>query len=87
MGNVLRSQGGNHDTYTHKFKKRARAIGIEDIHLHNTRHTAATYMLKSGIDIKVVQKILGHASVTTTEIYTDVLNEVIKKEMQKYELK
>lgn len=75
------------DTYTHDFKKRVRSMGIEDIHLHNTRHTAATYMLKSGIDIKTVSKILGHASVTTTEIYTEVLNEVIKREMQKYEIK
>lgn len=75
------------DTYTHHFKKRVRAQGIEDIHLHNLRHTAATYMLKSGIPITVVQKILGHASVTTTEIYADVLAEYIKKEMQKYEIK
>jgi site-specific recombinase XerD len=75
------------DTYTHHFKKRVRSMGIEDIHLHNTRHTAATYMLKSGIDIKTVSKILGHASVTTTEIYVEVLNELIKKEMQKYEIK
>jgi len=44
-------------------------------------------MLKSGIPITVVQKILGHASVTTTEIYADVLAEYIKKEMQKYEIK
>jgi site-specific recombinase XerD len=75
------------DTYTHHFKKLARSCGIEDVHLHNLRHTAATYMLKSGIDIKVVQRILGHASVTTTEIYTDVLDEMIKNEMTKFEYK
>jgi integrase len=75
------------DTYTHHFKKLARDCGIEDVHLHNLRHTAATYMLKSGINIKVVQQILGHASVTTTEIYAVALDEMIKKEMQKYEIK
>jgi site-specific recombinase XerD len=75
------------DTYTHHFKSIVRSCGIEDIHLHNLRHTAATYMLKSGIDIKVVQRILGHASVTTTEIYTDVLDEMIKNEMAKFEYK
>ncbi|MDD5292578.1 MAG: tyrosine-type recombinase/integrase, partial [Candidatus Omnitrophica bacterium] len=75
------------DTYTHHFKKRVRAMGIKDIHLHNLRHTAATYMLKSGIDIKTISKILGHASVTTTEIYADVLAEMIAKEMEKYEIK
>ena len=75
------------DTYTHHFKKLTRSCGIEDIHLHNLRHTAATYMLKSGINIKVVQQILGHASVTTTEIYAVAMNEMIKKEMKKYEIK
>lgn len=75
------------DTYTHHFKKLARSCGIEDIHLHNLRHTAATYMLKSGINIKVVQQILGHASVTTTEIYAVVMDEMIKKEMQKFRYK
>ena len=75
------------DTYTHHFKKLVRSFGIEDIHLHNLRHTAATYMLKSGIDIKVIQKILGHASVTTTEIYTSVLDDMIKTEMSKFEYK
>ncbi len=75
------------DTYTHHFKKLVRDCGITDIHLHNLRHTAATYMLKSGIDIKVVQKILGHASVTTTEIYADVLDEMIKQQMTKFQFK
>ena len=75
------------DTYTHNFKKCVRSMGIEDIHLHNLRHTAATFMLKSGIDIKTISRILGHTSVTTTEIYADVLDEMIKSEMQKFEYK
>lgn len=75
------------DTYTHHFKKLARGMGIEDIHLHNLRHTAATFMLKSGLDIKTISRILGHASVTTTEIYADVLDEMVKSEMQKFEYK
>jgi site-specific recombinase XerD len=75
------------DTYTHDFKKCVRSMDIEDIHLHNLRHTAATFMLKSGIDIKIISRILGHASVTTTEIYIDVLDEMIKSGMQKFEYK
>lgn len=75
------------DTYTHHFKARVRSLGVEDIHLHNLRHTAATYMLKSGIDIKTISRILGHASVSTTEIYADVLDEMVKTEMQKFEYK
>jgi len=85
LGPVFPSQ--HLDTYTHHFKKNVRGLGIEDIHLHNLRHTAATYMLKSGIDIKTISRILGHTSVSTTEIYVDVLDEMVKSEMKKFEYK
>jgi integrase len=43
-------------------------------------------MYVSRIDIKIVSKILGHASVTSTEIYTDVLDTWMKQEMEKFKI-
>lgn len=39
---------------------------------HQFRHSAATMMIENGVDIRIVQRLLGHASIATTEIYTQV---------------
>ena len=46
---------------------------------HVLRHTFATDMLNNGCDIKIVQELLGHASLRTTEVYTHVTNERLKE--------
>jgi len=54
-------------------RRAARAAGIKKhIHPHSLRHACATHMLRGGADIRHIQKLLGHSSLQTTEIYTKV---------------
>ena len=46
--------------------------------VHKLRHTAATLMYREGVDIRTLQKVLGHTSVATTQIYTHVADDSIK---------
>ncbi len=62
-------------------KKTAGAAGITaEVSPHTLRHSCATHMLDGGADIRTVQELLGHASVTTTQIYTKVTAESLQEQ-------
>jgi integrase/recombinase XerD len=50
------------------------------------RHTAATLLIENGVDIRIVQRLLGHSSIATTEIYTHVSDEALRKTLQRADI-
>ena len=66
-------------------KKIAKKINLEkSISPHTFRHSFATHMIEGGADLRAVQEMLGHESITTTEIYTHLNKEYLREVVKKY---
>lgn len=66
-------------------KKLAKDAGINtEISPHTLRHSFASHLLKYGADLRTIQELLGHSDISTTQVYTHIANEELRKNYDEY---
>jgi integrase len=69
------------DTITHKWEHYRQLAGLNDVRLHDLRHTFASHLAQKGVSQKKIQELLGHAKLSTTDIYTHLFPEHLREAM------
>ena len=72
--------------FFNKIKSWAIEAGVksESVSPHTIRHAFATHLLSNGADLRVIQTLLGHSDITTTEIYTHIVNDKLKSTLEEH---
>jgi integrase/recombinase XerD len=87
VGNVFVSFSGkpiNRNTIFKFIKEYAEKIGLEDVSPHTLRHSFATHLVQNRADIRSVQQMLGHADISTTQIYTHITDAHLRTTYEKF---
>ena len=74
----------NRQTIFYFIKEYAEKIGLKDVSPHTLRHSFATHLVQNSADIRSVQQMLGHADISTTQIYTHITDAHLRKTYEKF---
>lgn len=98
LSKIKRSQNGtyvyttiggailNANVLSRDFRKLARQCGAKGASIHTLRHTFASYLAMKGVDLYTIQKLLGHSSIKTTEIYAHLAPDYLRAAIAKLEI-